>query len=87
MAAGDNWDPTGAEAHRVPTGDGYLGGLPILIVQADGSADGEMKAPRITDLTQLHGKALMIHAGGDNLSDQLEPLGGGGDRIACGVIP
>ena len=28
----------------------------------------------------------MIHAGGDNYSDQPQPLGGGGARIACGVI-
>jgi Cu-Zn family superoxide dismutase len=29
----------------------------------------------------------MIHEGGDNYSDQPKPLGGGGARIACGVIP
>jgi superoxide dismutase, Cu-Zn family len=28
----------------------------------------------------------MVHAGGDNFSDQPEPLGGGGGRIACGII-
>jgi Cu-Zn family superoxide dismutase len=28
----------------------------------------------------------MIHAGGDNYSDEPEPLGGGGARIACGVV-
>jgi Cu-Zn family superoxide dismutase len=28
----------------------------------------------------------MIHAGGDNYADQPKPLGGGGERIACGVI-
>ncbi|WP_324128836.1 superoxide dismutase family protein, partial [Acinetobacter baumannii] len=28
----------------------------------------------------------MIHAGGDNYSDSPQPLGGGGARIACGVI-
>ena len=28
----------------------------------------------------------MIHAGGDNYSDQPKPNGGGGARIACGVI-
>jgi superoxide dismutase, Cu-Zn family len=28
----------------------------------------------------------MIHAGGDNYADQPQPLGGGGARIACGVI-
>jgi Cu-Zn family superoxide dismutase len=27
----------------------------------------------------------MIHAGADNYSDKPEALGGGGDRIACGV--
>ena len=27
-----------------------------------------------------------VHAGGDNYSDQPAPLGGGGARIACGVI-
>ncbi len=29
----------------------------------------------------------MIHAGGDNYSDTPEKLGGGGARVACGVIP
>jgi Cu-Zn family superoxide dismutase len=28
----------------------------------------------------------MIHEGGDNYSDEPAPLGGGGARIACGVI-
>ena len=28
----------------------------------------------------------MIHVGGDNYSDMPLPLGGGGARIACGVI-
>ena len=87
MAAGDHWDPAGAGAHRGPDGDGHLGDLPVLVVQADGSAGSEAMAPRITDVTQLKGKALMIHAGGDNFSDQPKPLGGGGARIVCGVIP
>jgi hypothetical protein len=29
----------------------------------------------------------MIHEGGDNYADAPKPLGGGGARIACGVIP
>jgi Cu-Zn family superoxide dismutase len=29
----------------------------------------------------------MIHAGGDNYSDEPAPLGGGGARVACGVVP
>jgi Cu-Zn family superoxide dismutase len=28
----------------------------------------------------------MVHAGGDNYADQPEPLGGGGPRVACGVV-
>jgi Cu-Zn family superoxide dismutase len=28
----------------------------------------------------------MVHAGGDNFADHPQPLGGGGPRIACGVI-
>lgn len=28
----------------------------------------------------------MVHMGGDNHSDHPKPLGGGGDRYACGVI-
>jgi Cu-Zn family superoxide dismutase len=37
-------------------------------------------------LADVKGRAIMIHAGGDNYSDQPAPLGGGGARIACGVI-
>lgn len=28
----------------------------------------------------------MVHVGGDSMSDQPKPLGGGGERYACGVI-
>ena len=38
------------------------------------------------DVSALRGKSVVIHAGGDNYSDQPQPLGGGGARIACGVI-
>jgi len=31
-------------------------------------------------------RALMIHAGGDNHADHPAPSGGGGARVACGVI-
>jgi Cu-Zn family superoxide dismutase len=29
----------------------------------------------------------MLHAGGDNYADQPAALGGGGARMACGVVP
>ena len=37
-------------------------------------------------LSDIAGRALVIHEGGDNYSDQPENAGGMG-RIACGVIP
>ena len=29
----------------------------------------------------------MIHIGGDNYHDHPDPLGGGGARMGCGIIP
>jgi superoxide dismutase, Cu-Zn family len=85
-AAGGHYDPTSAKHHAGPSGDGHLGDLPPLVVADNGGASTAVTAPRLTKLSEVKGKALMIHAGGDNFSDQPKPLGGGGDRIACGVI-
>lgn len=85
-AAGGHLDPHGTKHHEGPTGNGHMGDLPPLVVAANGSAGTAVTAPRLTKLSEVKGKALMIHAGGDNFSDQPKPLGGGGDRIACGVI-
>ena len=43
-------------------------------------------APRLKKLDEVRGHSIMIHAGGDNHSDHPAPLGGGGPRMACGVI-
>lgn len=85
-AAGGHWDPKHTEKHEGPYGDGHLGDLPGLYVAADGTATMPVLAPRIKNLTRLHSLALMVHAGGDNHSDHPVKLGGGGARIACGVI-
>ena len=85
-AAGGHWDPEHTAKHEGPYGSGHLGDLPSLYVAADGSATMPVLAPRIKDLAQIHGVALMVHAGGDNHSDHPAKLGGGGARIACGVI-
>ena len=66
-------------------GKGHLGDLPALKVDASGKATTPVLAPRLK-LAQLSGHSLMIHAGGDNYSDSPEKLGGGGARIACGVM-
>lgn len=84
-AAGRHWDPGNTSMHRGPLGDGHLGDLPHFASQG-GETHIAVTAPRITDITQLRGKALMIHAMGDNYADEPKPDGGGGVRVACGVI-
>jgi Cu-Zn family superoxide dismutase len=84
-AAGGHWDPQNTGRHAGPDGDGHLGDLPRLEAGADGRISTTVTAARIADIAQLRGHALMIHAGGDTYSDTPE-LGGGGARIACGVI-
>ncbi|MGB8432837.1 MAG: superoxide dismutase [Cu-Zn] SodC [Burkholderiales bacterium] len=85
MAAGGHHDPAKAGKHLGPKGSGHLGDLPALMVAADGSATQSMTAARLK-VADVKGRSLMIHAGGDNYSDEPKPLGGGGARVACGVI-
>lgn len=85
-AAGGHYDPEGTGKHAGPYGDGHLGDLPVLYVSADGTATDPVLAPRIRP-EQMAGRTLMVHEGGDNYSDEPERLGGGGGRMACGVVP
>jgi Cu-Zn family superoxide dismutase len=85
FAAGGHYDPTHNKLHGAPWGDGHRGDLPALYVDSEGKADYPVLAPRLK-LSDLKGRSLMIHAGGDNYADQPAPLGGGGARIACGVF-
>jgi Cu-Zn family superoxide dismutase len=83
--AGSHWDPKKTGKHGRPDGDGHMGDLPPLQVDGSGRATKAVTAPRLK-LDDLKNKSLVIHAGGDNFSDQPKPSGGGGERIACGVI-
>lgn len=85
LAAGGHYDPQDSKRHDAPWGDGHLGDLPALFVDAQGNAAQPVLAPRLK-ATDLPGRALMVHAGGDNHADQPAPLGGGGMRVACGVV-
>ena len=85
-AAGGHLDPQNSGKHEGPEGMGHLGDLPVLVVNNDGKATDPVVAPRLKKLDEVKGKALMIHVGGDNMSDKPKPLGGGGARYACGVI-
>jgi len=85
-AAGGHYDPQKTGRHGAPWGDGHLGDLPALYVNDQGQAVQPVLAPRLKDLKEIQGRSLMVHAGGDNHDDHPEPLGGGGARIACGVV-
>lgn len=85
LGAGGHFDPAGTRKHGEPWGDGHLGDLPALYVAADGSAGNPVLAPRLK-LADIANRSLMVHAGGDNHADHPAPLGGGGARVACGVI-
>lgn len=85
LAAGGHFDPTGSNKHGEPWGDGHLGDLPPLYVDAAGNASQPVLAPRLK-VADLAGRSIMIHAGGDNHADHPAPLGGGGARVACGVV-
>lgn len=86
MAAGGHLDPGKTGEHNGPYhAKGHLGDLPVLIVNQDGTATLPTLAPKFS-VAKIKGHTFMIHAGGDNYSDHPEKLGGGGERIACGVI-
>jgi Cu-Zn family superoxide dismutase len=85
LAAGGHYDPMMTGKHEGPAGKGHRGDLPALIAGKDGKATTPVVAPRLK-VADVKGRSLMIHAGGDNYSDTPAPLGGGGARIACGVI-
>lgn len=86
LAAGGHFDPHATGSHRGPGAEGgHLGDLPLLVIDQSGGASAAMNVPGLT-VADVRGRALMIHEMGDNYSDDPKPLGGGGARIACGVI-
>lgn len=85
-AAKGHYDPEKTNRHMGPMGMGHKGDLPALQADALGRAKTTLKAPHLK-LADVDNRAIVIHAGGDNYSDMPNPLGGGGRRVACGVIP
>ena len=85
LGAGGHLAAAGSKKHGEPWGEGHLGDLPPLYVAADGTASTPVLAPRLK-LADVRQRSLMVHAGGDNHADHPQPLGGGGARVACGLI-
>ena len=85
MAAAGHYDPANTGKHLGPHGEGHKGDMPVLTVDRRGNARKVVIVPHLT-VADVKSRSIMIHAGGDNYSDQPAPLSGGGARIACGVI-
>jgi len=85
LKAGSHYDPDKTGEHEGPYGEGHKGDLPFILVEEDGTSQQVLLVPRLT-VEELTGLSVMIHEGGDNYADAPKPLGGGGARIACGVI-
>jgi Cu-Zn family superoxide dismutase len=86
LAAAGHYDPQHTGKHEGPYhSEGHQGDLPTLVISPNGRATRPVLAHRLT-VSDIRGRSIMIHLGGDNYSDRPAPLGGGGARIACGVI-
>lgn len=84
-AAGGHYDPGNTNSHGYPwTDNNHLGDLPAIYVDEQGQSTMPVLAPRLK-LTDLPGRSLMVHVGGDTYSNT-PTLGGGGVRMICGVI-
>lgn len=87
MAAGGHLDPQKTKHHYGPYNpNGHLGDLPAIYVNTDGTITTSVVAPRLK-VKDILGHSLMVHNSGDNYADTPKPLGGGGARMVCGVIP
>ncbi|MGL5125049.1 MAG: superoxide dismutase [Cu-Zn] SodC, partial [Fusobacteriaceae bacterium] len=84
--AGGHYDPMNTNKHEGPEGNGHLGDLPVLVTDKNGISESTVVATRIKKLSEIKNRSIMIHENGDNYSDIPALLGGGGKRIACGII-
>ena len=85
QGAGGHYDPLNTGKHLGPNGNGHKGDLPYLTVDGNGEVETQFYLKNTT-ASELKNKSIIVHSGGDNYSDTPDPLGGGGVRIACGII-
>ena len=86
-SAGGHFNP-GSKDHGYKAANGpHAGDMPNQYVPADGTLRAEVLNGAVTledGETGIRGRALMIHAKGDDYESQ--PAGDAGDRLACAVI-
>jgi Cu-Zn family superoxide dismutase len=86
-SAGGHFAPEG-NPHGAPTAAAHhTGDLGNIEAGADGTASHTITSPVLTlgeGPSSIIGKAVIVHAGADDLTSQ--PSGAAGGRVACGVI-
>ena len=85
LKAGGHYDPNKTGRHLGPNHEGHKGDLPVLKADANGQVKTSFYMPHLR-VEELKNRAIVVHAGGDNYQDTPVALGGGGARIACGII-
>lgn len=87
-SAGGHFNPTGAEhGYRAAKGP-HAGDMPNQWVGTDGVLRAQVFNTAVTldpGERSIRGRALMIHAKGDDYNSQ--PSGNAGDRLACAPVP
>lgn len=85
-SAGGHFNPYGKKHGRPEGQERHIGDMGNLETNSQGAAKEVILMPKITpnDLDLIIGKAVIIHAGADDLKTQ--PTGDAGARLACGLI-
>ena len=85
-SAGSHFNPEDAEHGYHAEGGYHAGDMPNLYVGEDGAlrADVHNAALALEGEPSIRGRALVIHARGDDYASQ--PSGNAGDRLACAVV-
>ena len=87
-SAGGHWNPTGEEHGKWGTPPHHLGDIGNLEIDSEGNGEMTLKTGRWSiggpAGTDVVGRAIIVHAGADDLASQ--PTGNAGGRIGCGVI-
>lgn len=87
-SAGDHFNP-GDHPHGAPddaADSRHAGDLGNVMAEDDGTAEARLEDAELALEGELRivGRAVIVHAGADDLQSQ--PSGGAGDPVACGVI-
>ena len=85
LNAGAHFDPHKTGKHLGPSANGHMGDLPYLTAQQNGTVKQRFYLKNRT-VQDFKNKSLIVHEGADNYKDTPSLLGGGGKRIACGII-